>query len=125
MPATITELANQSLECGEGPVWDPHGQRLFWTDGGGTSVFSLTEGASKPVIVNDRLSLTEFAKMYPGAVRAIDVHSSTIEDLARLIQSQVEQKDEVRKLDLDLGKYDWKNVCKTTLDLYRKIIEES
>jgi sugar lactone lactonase YvrE len=55
MSAIITELADQSLECGEGPVWDPHRRRLFWTDSGGTTVFSLTEGANEPVIVNKGL----------------------------------------------------------------------
>lgn len=55
MSETITEIARQSLECGEGPVWDPRCRRLFWTDSGGTTVYSLAEGASEPILVNKGL----------------------------------------------------------------------
>ncbi len=68
MSATITELADQSLECGEGPVWDPDGQRLFWTDSGGTTVFSLTEGANEPAIVNEGLHVASLTRHASGGL---------------------------------------------------------
>jgi len=40
-------LINQSLDCGEGPVWDVHGQQLFWTDSDGDTIFSWREGAKE------------------------------------------------------------------------------
>ena len=40
MAATAECLADLSLDCGEGPVFDPTTQRLFWTDSGTDNLFS-------------------------------------------------------------------------------------
>lgn len=39
----IELFADQSLKCGEGPVWDPGAECLFWTDSGGDQIFYGTE----------------------------------------------------------------------------------
>src|SRR5580698_5950226 len=40
MQDTIVELfADQSLSCGEGPLWDAANGELFWTDSGGEAIF--------------------------------------------------------------------------------------
>ncbi len=39
----IELFANQSLLCGEGPVWDNDAQRLYWTDSAGDEIFYADE----------------------------------------------------------------------------------
>lgn len=41
MNAPVECLADQSLDCGEGPLFDPAAQRLYWTDSGTESLFAL------------------------------------------------------------------------------------
>lgn len=42
-PIILLDLfANQDLACGEGPVWDPRQQVLYWTDALGEAVYSKT-----------------------------------------------------------------------------------
>ena len=36
-------LADQSLDCGEGPVWDAASQTLFWCDSGTENLFSYSQ----------------------------------------------------------------------------------
>ena len=35
----IRLLADQSLQCGEGPLWDGPAKRIFWTDSSGDEIF--------------------------------------------------------------------------------------
>jgi D-xylonolactonase len=39
---TIELFADQSLSCGEGPVWDIEAKTLFWTDSAGDEIFAGT-----------------------------------------------------------------------------------
>jgi glycosyltransferase involved in cell wall biosynthesis len=80
--------------------------------------------ASKPVIVNNRLSLKEFAKRYPVAVSAIDIHDSDSTKLAGLIVKQVEREENIKGIKLNLEDYDWRNICSSTLELYSNIMKK-
>ena len=40
MKTTIHLFADQALLCGEGPVWDANGGRLYWTDCGGEAIYT-------------------------------------------------------------------------------------
>src|SRR5690606_40945719 len=39
----LSLFADQSLECGEGPVWDPRAEQLYWTDASGEALYTRTK----------------------------------------------------------------------------------
>src|ERR1700720_752769 len=46
MQDPIVELfADQSLSCGEGPVWDPDSGSIYWTDSGGEAIYRSAENS--------------------------------------------------------------------------------
>jgi glycosyltransferase involved in cell wall biosynthesis len=74
--------------------------------------------AKKPVVVNDAMSLSEFALQYPEAVTAVDIHNYDTAKLTALIRKKVERSPEVKDLTIDVSRYDWANICDSILKVY-------
>ena len=73
-----------------------------------------------PVIVNNAMSLSEFAKDFPEAVTAVDVHRTTNDELVKLIKVKIEQSQKNKKLNIDVRRYDWANITSSILKIYNE-----
>jgi len=69
---------------------------------------------NKPVVVNNRLGLSELAKKFPEAICAVDIHSENNHDLVQYIINA-----ENKSFLLDLKEYSWKRITQKLLDTYR------
>lgn len=71
--------------------------------------------AGRPVVVNSKSSLSEFARKFDEAVFEVDANKLSKEKLGKII---IEKSG--LKIDVDLSEYTWKNVTNKLAGIYEK-----
>lgn len=66
--STIQLLYNQSLQCSEGPVWEPQKQRLYWTESAGNQIFVGSKKEAKPNLWKEGVPAASLALHANGGV---------------------------------------------------------
>ncbi len=61
MSINIKIICSELLLCGEGPIWVPQNQKLFWTDSDRTNIRCYNENDSSWEVINDSINASSLA----------------------------------------------------------------
>ena len=68
MSKNIKIICNERLLCGEGPVWVPQYQKLYWTDSNGTNIRCYNANDESWQVINDVINASSLALHADGGL---------------------------------------------------------